>query len=125
MEDMNEEEKNIIDRMQGKWYEQCANADVITIEKDHITYEYDGESTSGAFGVRRSEDDENEWNIGTGGGFKAKWSGFERLVFYSFGEGDLDYITTRMNMIVYDMQYSPRQFERKPRSEERRVGKEC
>ena len=39
MEDMNEEEKNIIDRMQGKWYEQCANADVITIEKDHITYE--------------------------------------------------------------------------------------
>ena len=69
MENMNEEEKNIIDRMQGKWYEQCANADVITIEKDHITYEYDGESTSGTFGVRQSEDDENEWNIGTGGGF--------------------------------------------------------
>ncbi|MBP3297154.1 MAG: hypothetical protein J6M27_11290 [Lachnospiraceae bacterium] len=114
MENMEEEKKSILDRMQGKWYEQRENGAVITIEKDHITYESSGESTSGSFRLHRPEEDGDDWDILTGGGFKTKWDMFEKLIFHASRREERDWIQSRLNMLIYDMQYTPRSFERTP-----------
>ena len=66
--------EEIIERLQGKWYEQRVNGAVITIEKDRIVYDEGEEHTSGSFDVRNNEEGYNEWDIITHKGFKAKWS---------------------------------------------------
>ncbi|MBP5608397.1 MAG: hypothetical protein J6X66_09060, partial [Lachnospiraceae bacterium] len=53
-------------------------------------------------------------DIITNKGFNAKWSGFEKLIYHYFDRKDQGMISTRMAMIVYDMQYNPRNFNRDP-----------
>lgn len=118
MADENKKEQlqpeEIIERLQGKWYEQRVNGAVITIEKDRIVYDEGEEHISGLFNVRKNEEGYNEWDIITNKGFNAKWSGFEKLIYHYFDRKDQGMISTRMAMIVYDMQYNPRNFNRDP-----------
>ena len=106
--------EDITEKLQGKWYEQRKGGAVITIEKEHITYEEDGESTGSGFCVRKTENGYNEWDIWTAAGFKTRWSGYEKLTYCYYEDLDEGEIMTRLAMVVYDMKYTPRQFRRDP-----------
>ena len=97
-------------RLEGKWYEQRAKGAVITIDGSHLEYDDGDEKKNCSFRLGEAESGGHCFPLLTSTQL-LKW---EMLEFYNWGDTDHDRLQTKMTMVVYDMQYSPRVFKRTP-----------
>ncbi len=107
---MDEEKKKIAEQLLGKWYEQCGNGAVLTVEERTLIYEKYGEKKTASYALKQDPDSKSDWILCA----NDIPDSFTRFVYHTSVDPEYCALTTRMNMVVYDMQYSPRCFEREP-----------
>ena len=107
---MDEEKKKIAEQLLGKWYEQCGNGAVLTVEERTLIYEKYGEKKTASYALKQDPDSKSDWILCA----NDIPDSFTRFVYHTSVNPEYCALTTRMNMVVYDMQYSPRCFEREP-----------
>ena len=98
-----------IRQLEGSWYEQCENGDVITIKDEWIRLERKGTVKELRFRVKKSESSDCEWDILCGELFP-----IERLCWIDFGAPSEPFLQTRLSMEIMDYHFNPRTFKRKP-----------
>lgn len=107
---MDEEKKKIAEQLLGKWYEQCGNGAVLTVEEKVLIYEWGGEKKTASYALKQDPEYGSDWILCA----KDIPDSFTVFVFHTSVNPEYCALTTRMNMVVYDMQYSPRCFKREP-----------
>ena len=107
---MEEEKKKIAEQLLGKWYEQCENGAVLTVEERTLIYEKYGEKKTASYALKQDPDSKSDWILCA----NDIPDSFTTFVYHTSVNPEYCALTTRMNMVVYDMQYSPRCFEREP-----------
>ena len=108
--DMDEEKKKIAEQLLGKWYEHRENGAVLTVEERTLIYEKYGEKKTASYALKQDPDSKSDWILCA----NDIPDSFTRFVYHTSVNPEYCALTTRMNMVVYDMQYSPRCFEREP-----------
>lgn len=95
-----------VEELYGKWYEQCVDGAVLTIEENTMTYERKDKTVRSPYQFRKDKEGHDLWY------FVAKDipSTFEQIIYHPSFNPELDGLSTRMAMVVYDMIYHPKNF---------------
>ncbi|MBQ9865976.1 MAG: hypothetical protein IJM34_03050 [Lachnospiraceae bacterium] len=107
---MEADQKTVKEKLLGKWYEQCENGAVLTVEERTLIYEKYGEKKTASYALMQDPDSKSDWILCV----NDIPDSFTTFVYHTSVNPEYCHLTTRMNMVVYDMHYSPRCFEREP-----------
>ena len=99
-----------VEELYGKWYEQCVDGAVLTIEENTMTYERKDKTVRSPYQFRKDKEGHDLWYFAA----KDIPSTFEQIIYHPSFNPELDGLSTRMAMVVYDMIYHPKNFRRQP-----------